>query len=53
MVRERKNVKCPKCKKPVPYEILEAREGKCNHCGYLIVSSLSRVLQVSFKKTEI
>ncbi len=24
-----------------PFEILEAREGTCNHCGYLIASSLS------------
>ena len=49
-MRERKNVKCPKRKKPVPFE---AREGKCNHCNYLIVSSLSRVNQLSFKKTEL
>ena len=46
-MRERKNVKCPKCNKPVPFEILEAREGKCNYCEYQIwASPLSKFLCV-------
>ena len=38
----RKNVKCARCKKTVPIEILQVREGKCNHCGYVITAQLSK-----------
>ena len=38
----RKNVKCPKCGKPVPVEILQTRKRKCNHCGYVIAAQLTK-----------
>jgi DNA-directed RNA polymerase subunit RPC12/RpoP len=40
----KKNVKCPKCKKPIPYETLKARDGKCPHCNYVIVGNLRKFL---------
>jgi ribosomal protein S27AE len=38
----KKNVRCPKCTKSVPIEILKVKGGKCSHCGYLIADHLSR-----------
>jgi DNA-directed RNA polymerase subunit RPC12/RpoP len=40
----RKNLKCPKCGKPIPYETLKARDGKCPYCDYVIVGNLNRFL---------
>jgi DNA-directed RNA polymerase subunit RPC12/RpoP len=40
----KKNVKCPRCKKPIPYETLKARNGKCPYCDYVIVGNLSKFL---------
>lgn len=41
----KKNMKCPKCAKPIPYERLKAREGKCPFCSYAIASSLKRFVK--------
>ncbi|MDI6806836.1 MAG: hypothetical protein QMD14_03440 [Candidatus Aenigmarchaeota archaeon] len=41
----KKNIKCPKCKKPIPYGTLKAREGKCPHCGYVIAGSLNKFVK--------
>ncbi|OGI14617.1 hypothetical protein A3K63_03710 [Candidatus Micrarchaeota archaeon RBG_16_49_10] len=36
------NVKCPKCKKQVPKRVLKLTHGKCNSCGFMLASSLTR-----------
>lgn len=36
------NVKCPKCKKQVPKRVLKLTHGKCNNCGFMLASSLTR-----------
>jgi len=33
----RKNVRCPKCKKPVPIGIVNSK-GKCNSCGHVMTA---------------
>jgi len=46
----KKNIKCPKCNKPIPYGILKARGGKCPYCGYVIASPLRKFLRSSPKE---
>jgi hypothetical protein len=37
-----------KCGKPIPYETLKARDGKCPYCDYVIVSNLNGFLEFVF-----
>jgi len=47
-----KNMKCPKCKKPIPYKTLKLTEGRCNHCGYLIATSILKFANNGNKKVD-
>ncbi|MEM5794420.1 MAG: hypothetical protein QXS48_00725 [Candidatus Aenigmatarchaeota archaeon] len=47
-----KNLKCPKCKKPIPYRTLKLTEGRCNHCGYIIASSILKFANNGNKKLD-
>ena len=37
-----KKIKCPKCKKLISKRTLKLTRGKCNSCGFLLASSLTR-----------
>jgi len=49
-----KNLRCPNCKKPIPFKTLKLTGGRCNKCGYIIATSILRFANNGGKKsTEI